>query len=106
MHKMVTPSAKRRLSALMRAAGEDNGVTHIATAARTTVLASDDEDTIMKAMYEADQAMADNGHPLDLDPKPPAPTPQFCSSLALACGSGEGSAGTVLFKKAPLPQLH
>ena len=73
MHKMVTPSAKRRLSALMRAAGEDNGVTHIATAALTTVLASDDEDTIMKAMYEADQAMADNGHPLDLDPKPPAP---------------------------------
>ena len=57
MHKMVTPSAKRRLSALMRAAGEDNGVTHIATAALTTVLASDDEDTIMKAMYEADQAI-------------------------------------------------
>ena len=50
MHKMVTPSAKRRLSALMRAAGEDNGVTHIATAALTTVLASDDEDTIMRAM--------------------------------------------------------
>ena len=41
------------------------------------ILASDDEDTIMKAMYEADQAMADNGHPLDLDPKPPAPkTPE------------------------------
>ena len=77
MHKMVTPSAKRRLSALMRAAAEDTGVTHIATAAIKTVLDSDDEDTIMRAMYEADQAMADNGQPLDLDPKPPAPkTPE------------------------------
>ena len=77
MHKMVTPSAKRRLGALMRAAAEDTGVTHIATAALTTVFASDDEDTIMKAMYDAADAMADNGHPLELDPKPPAPkTPE------------------------------
>ena len=77
MHKMVTPSAKRRLGALMRAAAEDTGVTHIATAAIATVLASDDEDTIMRAMYDAADAMADNGHPLELDPKPPAPkTPE------------------------------
>ena len=39
MHKMVTPSSKRRLGALMRAAAEDTGVTHIATAAIATVLA-------------------------------------------------------------------
>ena len=47
MHKMATPSARRRLGALLHAAADpDSGVTHIATTAIETVLRSDDEDTI------------------------------------------------------------
>ena len=46
MHKMATPSARRRLGALLHAAADpDSGVTHIATTAIETVLRSDDEDS-------------------------------------------------------------
>ena len=78
MHKVVTPSAKRRLGALFRAAADpDSGVTHIATTAIETVLTSDDEDTIMRAMFDAADQMAANGRPLDLDPPAPEPaTPE------------------------------
>ena len=73
MHKMATPSARRRLGALLHAAADpDSGVTHIATTAIETVLRSDDEDTITKAMFDAADQMAANGKPLILDP--PAPT--------------------------------
>ena len=75
MHKMTTPSSRRQLSALFAAAGQpDSGVTHIATAAIATVLNNDDDDTIMRAMSDAADQMAANGHPLETDPPaPPAP---------------------------------
>ena len=42
MHKMATPSARRRLGALLHAAADpDSGVTHIATTAIETVLTSE-----------------------------------------------------------------
>ena len=75
MHKMTTPSSRRQLSALFAAAGQPgSGVTHIATAAIATVLNNDDDDTIMRAMSDAADQMAANGHPLETDPPaPPAP---------------------------------